>query len=237
MTLAEAGAEFLEHINARRPSAAPADSSTQANALQALTRCFSSNAEPREITAAKLRDFLSRWYVEEAFASGAGDPDDAAKLVDSLAEFFEWARQRGLIDLTSETSGVLAELRQTLPRALDIARELSSWIKARRGAFNFPEFLTSFEQGGRSQYDIDKPGDVGAREGYFRIIRADASSVEAEDLISEERVSPVIFPAEVLSKLGAHYTLNLQLVRSPAGWEISDCGAVYPPGTDVLSGE
>lgn len=234
MTLAEAGAEFLEQVKLSESSPASLHPSIHKQAFETLTAGFSARSDVREVSATKLRGRLSRSYVEKAFASGSYDPDDAAMLIDSLAKFFDWLGQRDLIDSTSDVLRVLAELRKTLPRSLEITRELSSLLKAHRGAFNFPEFLTSFEQGGRNQYDIDAPGDAGALEGFFRIIRVAGSFIEAYELISEENVTPILFPGAVLSELDAGYIINLELVKSPEGWVISDCGVVYPPGTDVL---
>jgi hypothetical protein len=228
MTLAEAITEFLEDIGSPGfPRRSPA--------LQILSSYFPSDADLSEITAAKLRDFLARSYVGQMFGSGSVKPEDAkaaGQWVDSLAEFFKWIGQRQACD-SAQSLAVLNELRVTVPRALEIAGDLLSWIGRRRGAFNFPEFLTSFEQGGRSEYDIDTPGDVGALEGYFRIVRVEGSLVEAEDLISETKVWPIIFPGELASKLDAQYIINLELVRGPEGWEILDCGVVYPPGTEI----
>ena len=134
---------------------------------------------------------------------------------------------------SDDSLAVLNELRVTVPRALEIAGDLASCIGSQRGAFSFPEFLTLFEEGGRSEYDIDTPGDVGALEGYFRIVRIEGSMVEAEELTSEDRIWPIIFPAEIAARLETQYIINLELVRAPEGWKIVDCGVVYPPGTEI----
>jgi hypothetical protein len=128
---------------------------------------------------------------------------------------------------------VLTELSETLPRAIEVTLLLSNWVRHRRSAFTFPEFLTSFEEGGHSQYDIDIPGKVGALEGYFKITRAAGSSIEAEDVITEERVWPVSLPPEVAALLDRPYVINLELVRTQEGWDITDCGFAYPPGTEL----
>lgn len=229
MTLAEASAEFLEE---KKP--ARSHPSTDEHTLEVLSRFFSPAAELRDITPTRVREFLSRWYIDEAVASRCSlSPDDASKVVDSISEFFAWADQRGEINSGSGLFQILAELRQTLPRALEVMRDLSIWMRERRGAFGFPEFLTSFEQGGRSEYDIDTPGDSGTLEGYFRIVRVDGSRVEAEELISERVVSPIEVPSAIASKLDNEYIINLELTRTSSGWEISDCGITYPPGTDI----
>jgi site-specific recombinase XerD len=66
-----------------------------------------------------------------------------------------------------------------------------------------------------------------------RIIRVEGSLVEAEDLISEERVWPIIFPFEVAVLLDRAYVINLELVRTKEGWQIASCGFAYPPGTEI----
>jgi len=153
--------------------------------------------------------------------------------LDSLAEFFTWADQQAGADQATQYSPMLIELSRSLPRALEIANALTSALRQRGGAFNFPEFLTSFEQGGSSQYDIDAPGNLGAIDGYFRIVRVEGASVEGEELISEERVWPIVFPSEVAALLEDGYIINLELVRKPEGWQIAACGFAYPPGTEI----
>jgi hypothetical protein len=145
-----------------------------------------------------MRDFLSRWYVESVAGSMPIDATSASRntaegitarqtdvvqlldLLDSIEEFVGWARQQTGIDQATGLLPVLNELRRSLPRALEITKALTSALRARGGAFTFPEFLTSFEDGGSSQYDIDVPGKVGAIDGYFRIVRVERLSVEAE---------------------------------------------------------
>src|SRR6185369_7040041 len=157
---------------------------------------------------------------------------NAGLVIDSIAEFFKWIKQRGAAS-SDDSLAALNELRVTVPRALEITGDLASCIGSQRGAFSFPEFLTSFEEGGRSEYDIDTPGDVGALEGYFRIIRVEGSMVEAEELTSEDRIWPIIFPAEIAATLEYQYIINLELVRAREGWKIVGCGVVYPPGTEI----
>lgn len=227
MTLAKAISEFLEDIES-------SSSPLQSAAIEALSSHFSSDRDLNEITPAKLRDFLAHWYVDRMFGSGAIKSEaalNARLVIDSLAEFLKWIKRHAAN--SDDSLAVLNELRVTVPRALEIAGDLASWTSTKRGAFNFPEFLTSFEEGGRSEYDIDTPGDVGALEGYFRIMRIAGSMVEAEELTSEDRIWPIIFPAEIAASLEAQYIINLELVRAREGWKIVDCGVVYPPGTEI----
>jgi hypothetical protein len=243
MMLAEISASFLTFIRKNESSSLRSRSRTHEPALLLLAEYFSTNIALSEITPASLRDFLGRWYVEKACSSRRYDVGSDApecdivpgprELLDALAQFFKWADQQAGTDLAERSSPVLLELIRSLPRAMEIGDVLSSWIRERGGAFGFPEFLTSFEEGGHSEYDIDTPGSVGALEGYFRILRVEGSSVEAEELISEERVWPIIFPPVVAPLMDDQYIINLELVRSPAGWQIAGCGFAYPPGTDV----
>lgn len=243
MTLGVTSASFLAFIRENESSSPQSRSPAHEKSVLLLTEYFSSNIALSEVTPPRLREFLGKWYVEKACASRRNHVEsDAAEsdvvpgpreLLDALAQFFKWADQQAGTDLDERSSPVLLELTRSLPRAIEIADVLSSWLRERGGAFGFPEFLTSFEEGGHSEYDIDTPGSVGAIEGYFRILRVEGSSVEAEELISEERVWPIVFPAEVAPLMDDHYIINLELVRSPAGWQIAGCGFAYPPGTDV----
>jgi len=72
-------------------------------------------------------------------------------LVDSLAEFFKWIDQQSGGGLAAQCVPLLIELSRSLPHALEITNALTSALRERGGAFNFPEFLTSFEEGGSSQ--------------------------------------------------------------------------------------
>jgi hypothetical protein len=247
MTLAEISARFLaEQKQSVSAVEAHSENETDKRVMSLLAAHFSGNASLDVLSAITLRDFLARSYVEKAcvakFGSGNAGFDnlkhvdalpEPEAVVDSLARLFEWIRQQEGIDLVQQTSSMLAGLRESIPRALAIAGSLCSWLRNRRGAFSFPEFLTTFEEGGHSQYDIDTPGEVGAIEGFFRIIIVREGRVEAEDLISEARVWPILFPADVVELLVEDYIINLELTRSGEGWHITACGFVYPPGTDV----
>ena len=243
MTLAEATSRFLDSARQDDSTFHPQIRSGIHNlTLLLLTTYFSADAELSEITPTSLRDFLSRWYVERACASKPNHSDLRTKrvqvpephdLLDSIEKFFNWADQQAGANRAAEISPLLIELRRSVPRALEITNALTAALRERGGAFHFPEFLTSFEDGGSSQYDIDAPGNVGAIDGYFRIFRVEGSSVEAEELVSEERVWPIVFPSEVAALLDAGYIINLELVRKAEGWQIAGCGFAYPPGTDI----
>jgi hypothetical protein len=148
-----------------------------------------------------------------------------------VAQFLKWIDLNTGSALEEGCQPVIAELTETLPRALEITAALSAHFRA-RGAFGFPEFLTSFEEGGSSEYDLDTGGKVGAVDGYFRISRIEGTNVEAEELISDERVWPVIFPAEAAPLLDTGYIINLEVVRRSDGWHIAACGFAYPPDTE-----
>jgi hypothetical protein len=243
MTLAETSASFLAFIRENQSSSPQSRSRAHELALLLLTEYFSSNIALSEVTPPRLRDFLGKWYLEkacvptrydvESYAAESDVLPDTRELLDALAQFFKWTDQQAGTDLAERFSPVLLELTRSLPRAIEITDQLSRWLRERGGAFGFPEFLTSFEEGGHSQYDIDTPGSVGALEGYFRVLRVEGSSVEAEELISEDRVWPIIFPPEVAALLDDQYIVNLELVRTPGGWQIAGCGFAYPPGTDL----
>ena|SRR6266496_3112985 len=258
MTLAEATRRFRDYASQNDSTVDPQlQSGVHNRALLLLTSYASPDTALTDITPSCLRDFLSRWYVERACASKPNvsndahttirriprslntrptEPDQVPEpqvLLDSLAEFFIWADQQAGTDQATQYSPLLIELGRSLPRALEITNALSSALRHRGGAFNFPEFLTSFEAGGSSQYDIDVPGNVGAIDGYFKIVRVQGSSVAGEELISEERVWPIVFPSEVAPLLEDGYIINLELVRKAEGWQIAGCGFAYPPGTEI----
>jgi hypothetical protein len=251
MTLGEASVRFIADF--RKCQADDLNlSSVEKDALALLIEYFSADKTITDISPAALRDFLARRYVEKASmprlsnieASQTSQESYALKvapgtipkpseLLLSLSRLFEWMDQQTGSDLAQRFALVLDELSRSLPRAVEITQLLSTWLQERGGAFGFPEFLTSFEEGGRSEYDIDTPGSPGAIDGYFRILRVEGTSVEAEELISEERVWPVVFPPNVAALLQKDYLINLELVRGPAGWVIAGCGFAYPPGTDL----
>jgi hypothetical protein len=124
---------------------------------------------------------------------------------------------------------LLGELRTTLPQALSASAAIREWQKDRAGAFEFPEFLTSFEEGGRSSYDLGSDGEPSSLEGYFRILRVDRNEVLAEDLITDQEVGSIKLPQDVTKRLSRGYVLNLELVRSGESWEVINAGPVYPP--------
>jgi hypothetical protein len=260
MTLADITASFLEHISqSKSPVQSQVQSGSHEQTMNLLRGYFSADATLTDISAFALRDFLARSYLEKACTSKFSDtkapeleatlaetvglasrerakPDslpEPHEVLDSLEEFLEWAEQQTGLDLVSQALPILGELSDSLPRAFEISDSMWSWLRDRGGAFTFPEFLTSFEEGGHGQYDIDVPGAVGAVEGFFRIVRVQGAMVEAEELISEARIWPIIFPADVAARLAEAFIINLELARAGEGWLIVGCGFTYPPGTDV----
>jgi len=180
-----------------------------------------------------LRDFLSRWYIEGTVSKQLPLPD---AILESLSVFLRWLDERANSTLEAECSSVLRELSMTLPRALEITAAVSKDLAERGGAFSFPEFLTTFADGGQSSYDIAVAGEgegPGAVEGYFRVLKVEGFSLDIQDLISEESYSPVICPEEVARLIEPFYIVNLEIVRVKEGWQIASCGFAYPPGTDI----
>ncbi|HWN98922.1 MAG TPA: hypothetical protein VNS63_06580 [Blastocatellia bacterium] len=224
MTLREASARFLEHLQ-KKKSRGEDPAPAHARTLQLLTS-YLPEAAFTELTPARLRDFIARWYVEHT-----NHQPVPQEFLYSLEAFLSWVDVNEPSKPDQSCHSVIAEVQESLPRALEIGRVLSSHLQA-RGAFGFPEFLTSFEEGGRSQYDLDVGGSVGALEGFFRVSRIEATAVEAEELISGERVWPVLFPRDVAALLETGYIINLELVRAGDAWQIAACGFAYPPGTE-----
>jgi hypothetical protein len=231
MRLSQAAAAFLESIEQKT---SVESCYSYERSLDLLIASFTGECHLADITASRLREFLARWYVEHVSANDnrakIPGPD---KIIASLREFFHQSGVCSDSEVTRQRLEVIAELERTLPRALEIFTALSSNLAERGGAFGFSEFLTSFEEGGRSQYDIDSPGDLSAREGYFRLIQITGSEVEVEELITEDRLWPVIFPEEVARLLEPEYIINLEIIRTSRGWHIVSCGFAYPPGTEI----
>ena len=193
-----------------------------------------------ELTSTGLRDFLSRWIIENA-GPRTGDGNgtipqitaaDAAGIIEAFAVFFDWTEQNAPFPAVSACRALLVQLQDSVPKALQIAWLLSDHLRRGGGAFTFPEFLTSFEDGGRAEFDFDAPGEAGCLEGYFRILSVEGTAIEAEELITETRVWPVAFPANVAALLWPGLIINLELLRTSEGWQITACGLAYPPETD-----
>jgi hypothetical protein len=232
MTLAEATSKFIHRAGQENPTAESSpeiSSETQAlvESLELLTTYFSRTDRLEDITPERLRDFLARWYVEKAESSPAPQPK---VFLDSLAQFFRWALEYTETRMANECLTVLGGLEQSIPCAIEVAARLSKELAERGGPVSFPEFLTSFEEGGQSQYDLDAPGDVCAIEGYFKVTRVEGGSVEAEEMISEERIWPIIFPPDTAGLIRIGMVINLELVRTPEGWRVAASGFAYPPG-------
>jgi hypothetical protein len=182
-----------------------------------------------EFTPERVRDFAGRYHVDQSKATARFRSDEVTRFLACLSKFVLSAGE--LEDARRiEFEGVINELRSTLPRALRISSALSSHISERGGPFGFPEFLTSFEDGGRGAYDFDQPDQPGALEGYFEITRIDGSLVEVRDVIYDKTISPIVFPPEVTHLLETGFVINLELVLTVRGWEIAGCGLAYPPG-------
>ncbi|HKQ09376.1 MAG TPA: hypothetical protein VJ464_29910 [Blastocatellia bacterium] len=239
MTLAEATAQWLEAM-ARDDSVSQECDESRALSLSWLVEYAGPRLSLAELTPARVRDFLGRWFIDHASiparrsrdASEMSDVTEVAALANTLAAFTAWAARVGLHS-PDDCRAIIEELRERVPRALAISSRLSERLADRRGAFGFPEFLTSFEAGGHSQYDLDEPGESGCLEGYFRILRVEGCRVEAEDMLTEMRVWPILFPADVAAQLEPNYIINLELLRTGETWQIAACGFAYPPNTEV----
>jgi len=244
MTLTEAIDEFIEYRKIHvTPGDIVHDSCIQSLALELLKRYFaSSDAQTIEcITSDSARDFLSRWFVEEIARINESDSqlllssqrdDRIQHFLITLSEFFEWITPRQIN--AADYLPIIEELKTSLPQAIRITLSLSGYLAKRGGPFGFPEFLTSFEDGGQSEYDIGKGGESLALEGYFQILRVDGLQVEAVEIISEERIWPIIFPDDIAPLLVPDYIINLEIIRTDDGWHIAGSGLAYPPGAALF---
>jgi hypothetical protein len=237
MMLAEATAQWLEAM-ARDDSVSQDCAESRALSLSVFALYAGDKLRLDEITPARMRDFLARWFIENTgltshrarAASAVTKFPEAVELADSVAAFIKWAASIGFTS-ASECLSVIAELRDRVPRALEISSRLSEHLAG--GAFGFPEFLTSFEGGGHSQYDLDTPSESRCMEGYFRLLRVEGSRVEAEELLTETRAWPILFPEDVATSLEADYLINMEIVRAEDHWQVVACGFAYPPDTEV----
>jgi hypothetical protein len=245
MNISDAKSRFLAFLKQDAYDATvPEDfEKTVLPALELFTSRFA-NRSIDELPAADLRDFLSRWYVEEASAQLFQHPQKttssqqfllppAQPFIEALSAFFKWYEELSPNNLVQEHLAVLRELQDSLPRAIEISRALLKHLANRGGAIQFPEFLTSFEAGGHSEYDIGEGSAVGALEGYFRVLRIEGVTLEAEEVITEARIYPIIFPEAIAALLQVEYLINLEIVRTPEAWQIVGGGFAYPPNTEI----
>ena len=245
MKLSEALSAFRQHQASQEITSQGPDQRALDASLELLARQHP-NLELENLTPALVRDFVARWYVEEASRRRFSSPDlptDAVSdhpffpapnaFLESLRAFFCWVARVADPTNNQQSLLILDPLAETLPRAIDISIALAEESAGRGGAFTFPEFLTSFAEGGQSEYDIgEKTGQVGAREGYFRILEIKDQEIGAEEILQEEFFSPILVPAKIARLLVKGYILNLEIVRTPAAWQIVNSGFAYPPDTE-----
>lgn len=242
MMLFEAIRDFIDYraVTAERPP----KSNTHAPALELLKVYFARDVALDYLTPARLRDFLARWYIAEASCptsshramteqSQSQQRVSPEALIEAMAQFIAWAGERTGSELAEACIAVTSELEQSLPRAMKITAALSLHLAEGGGPVGFPEFLTSFEEGGHSSYDVDLPAEVGALDGRFQVLRVEGPLVEALDSITDERVWPIIFPDEVARLISPDYIIELEIVRAGEGWKVAGCGFTYPPGTKL----
>ena len=236
MTLAEATSLFIEAQATGHTS--PSARSSQA-ALRLLSEYFRKNTPITDLTLSGIREFLTRWYVDEAASptNEVNSPNDLVptpdELIDTLVQFFSWLDVKHGTNYSTRFSEILARIQTSLPKAIRLTRVLAETFRQRKGAFSFPEFLTSFEEGGRSEYDIDVAGGTTALDGYFRVTKVDGSSVEAVELLTEDAIAPIDFPADVAETVEVGYVINLEMVREQNRWKILGCGFAYPPEFEI----
>lgn len=205
-----------------------------------LFRSYLATASPGSscsLTPDNLFNFLGNWYLGRYVGAAAGSRRLPAPLdiVTSLARLVDWMAGRGNLPGDSRTCALaaLSELAVTLPRAIEISRRLADYLSERRGAVAFSEFLTTFEEGGRSRYEPEAAGLPRWKEGYFTIKRIDGRRIEAQESVSEESVWPILLPEGAEGLFSPGYIVNLEIVREDEYWEIVSCGLAHPPGTPV----
>ncbi|HLG14512.1 MAG TPA: hypothetical protein VJH03_08430 [Blastocatellia bacterium] len=204
------------------------------DAIDIFGRYASTCTELTEVTPYLVRDFLGRWCIEAASRLPADESISPPALIGLLADFFRWADHNTGTQLSDQCSPVLKDLELSLPRALALGRAIQECSAQRGGPFSFPEFLTSFEDGGHSEYDVGDGGQPLALEGYFSVVRVEACQIEVDDVISGETIWPILLPEPIARLVLPGYILNLEIIRVRGGWQIVDCGLAYPPGVEVI---
>ena len=230
------GSQFPDHTSTDNDTPENPDLEACERSLTLLTDYFP-NPDLEDVTVSRLRGFLAHWYVEEATAYALNEEarrlPDTEDLLATLRAFFQWTRQYVNDRESSNRLSIVEELQESVPRAIALGVALSKAIANRGGAFLFPEFLTSFEAGGHSEYDVGTGGETRARESYFRITKIAENKVEVDDVLLEDCVAPIFFPSAVVPFLKENYIINLELVYKEDGWHILQCGFAYPPNTDI----
>jgi hypothetical protein len=190
------------------------------------------------LTRESLLDYIGFWLPRYVRPTLAGDghhsepnPDEVMETLNRLVTVL--ANHEAMFD-KQECLATIGELRVTLPRAIELTRALTEDVTKRGGPFGFPEFLTTFEGGGRSEYDLDVAGVENVVEGHFRVTSVDALRVAAVELVSERPVEPILIPERAAPFVEQGQIATLELVRGSDGWVITDCEVVYPPGTRVV---
>lgn len=239
MTLSEAAEVFIEQTKREANSGNRSiNIGLRIYALELLKTYCSANSVKSldDLTHEYVRDFMARWWVEESGTIREkiiqpSDPSqnkasDVLGLLDAVSDFFIWLDERGGARSITKRLAIIDELKQSLPLAFEIKESIQFHFTERAGPFGFPEFLTSFEEGGHSSTD--------ALEGFFRVSRIDGLLIEAEELISETRVWPIFLPEETALLIRPGYILGLEIIRVENAWEIASSSFVYPPGTSVV---
>jgi hypothetical protein len=236
MKLADAISAFLEQTAGEQTSSG--------DLLKSLVEHLGRDAEITDLAPERLFDFLNRSYIagtehsridpKQGIAADRCAREDVECFSEAFARFVDWGLKNN-VPLGEDCRGVVEEARDAISRALEISERLAKAMHRDRDAFGFPEFLTTFEEGGRSEYGLDstdphrKCSDT-ILEGYFRIARVEGTLVEAVDTMTGELVGPIDFPPEVATLLARDYVIELELVRDGRQWRIGGCGFAYPPG-------
>ncbi|HEU4389089.1 MAG TPA: hypothetical protein VFV34_14910 [Blastocatellia bacterium] len=183
-------------------------------------------------------DYIAYWLPRHAGSSAKGkqqgpqpEPNEVLQSLEQLAVLM--ARNGRCFD-KAEWLAAMAELRITLPRAIELTNLLTEEVCTRGGPFEFQEFLTTFEEGGRAEYDFDIAGEEKVIEGHFRITSADGPLVAAVELVSERLIDPIVFPESAAEFVEPGQIATLEIMRRGDRWIITDCDVVFPPGTPVV---
>jgi len=239
-TLADVAISFLEN---------PSQVEDRGRAISLLIEYFGSETRLADLNADSLNDFLCRWCIERSRHS---ETDAAGRRVDSsraliqaipktVLELLDFASRQVDPATASASREAVEYARINLPRSLEVSRLLAEAVSRDESGTEFRDFLTTFEAGGQSEYDVDDPSDSvvddqpAALEGFFRVKKIEGTLVEMEEVIGEELVGLVFFPADVAALLQPEDVLELELIADGENWSIIACGFAYPSAAFLRS--
>ena len=221
MTIAEAVKQFRE-----RSSASGGSSSWHCEPAFEALLAFAKDTRLKELeqlSPSRIREFLGRWLIDVELGTSSPDRLDFSLTTDCLYEFFKTFKSPDI----KERLEAVRQMKEEVPKALEIAEALAREMANRPGPFPFSEFLTTFDEGGQTVYHGNS--EPKSLDSFFEIVDVKSMLLEARDLGTDVLLT-IVAPPGVTRVARAGFVLNLEVVRYSNRWEIVDYGAAYPPG-------